>query len=192
MNYSNQFLANAVDVIGGIDPDKVEAISAYLSVVREEGGRVFVLGLGGSAATASHFVNDLRKLCNIEAYCPTDNVAEYSARVNDDGRVMTLAPWLKVSRLSMRDAVFIISVGGGAPGVSESLIAAANLARECGAALLAVLGRDGGAVAKLNAGVVIIPPFHPDQITPLTEGLASVILHAIVSHPQLQIKKATW
>ncbi len=191
ISYAETYLSETREIlrytaVGAID-DMAESLAETRGV-----GRVFVLGMGGSAATASHFVNDLRKLCDLEAYAPTDNVAEYSARVNDAGREGALEAWLFTSRLKSWDVVFFLSVGGGTPGVSECLTRAAACAANCACEIFAILGRDGGEVGKLATAKIIIPPRFSERVTPHTEGIASVLLHAIVSHPKLQTKKATW
>ena len=172
----------------------VEQLAEGLAAVRERDGRLFILGVGGSAGHASHAVNDFRKICDFEAYTPTDNVSELTARTNDEGWDTTFAEWLKGSRLSGRDALLIFSVGGGnaEKGVSTNLVAALRLARERGTPIFGVVGRDGGTTAQLADACVVIPPLYADHITPHTEGLCAVVWHLLVSHPALARTATRW
>ncbi|MHB1582180.1 MAG: SIS domain-containing protein [Acidimicrobiales bacterium] len=177
-----------------IDPDSIERCARGLADVKARGGRLFILGVGGSAAHASHAVNDFRKLCGMEAYAPTDNVSELTARVNDDGWETTFEEWLRVSRLSADDGLLVFSVGGGdtARAVSVNLVRALDLAASRGASLFGVVGRDGGHTAKVADECVIIPPAYADRVTPHTEGLCAVVWHLLVSHPALAQAVTKW
>jgi len=194
VTFSKEFLAESVAVIGAIDPDRIEELAIGLAAVRDRGGRLFILGVGGSAGHASHAVNDFRKICDIEAYAPTDNVSELTARANDEGWDTTFAAWLKGSRLSERDALLVFSVGGGdeAKGVSANIVAALKLAVDRRTPIFGIVGRDGGTTAKLADAVVIIPPLFDDHITPHTEGLCAVIWHLLVTHPALARVATRW
>lgn len=194
MSFSKEFLAESVAVIDAIDPDRIEDVAQGLAALRERGGRLFIIGVGGSAGHASHAVNDFRKICDIEAYTPTDNVSELTARVNDEGWDTTFAEWLRGSRLSAEDALLIFSVGGGdeAKGVSANIVAALRLAVELATPIFGIVGRDGGTTAKLATAVVIIPPLYPDHITPHTEGLCAVVWHLLVTHPALAKIATRW
>jgi D-sedoheptulose 7-phosphate isomerase len=194
LTYSRSFLAEARRVIDAIDYESVEACVTGIASVRDGGGRLFVLGVGGSAAHASHAVNDFRKLCGVEAYAPTDNVSELTARVNDEGWEGVFADWLRVSRLRSRDGLLVFSVGGGDAerGVSVNLMRAFDLASERGASKYAVVGRDGGYAAKVCDSCVVIPPLVPERVTPHTEGICAVIWHLFVSHPILSASPTRW
>src|ERR1700684_372198 len=173
MTFSKSFVKESVDVLTSIDTDVIEQLAEGLAGTRERDGRLFILGVGGSAGHASHAVNDFRKICGFEAYTPTDNVSELTARANDEGWDTTFTGWLKGSRLASRDALLVFSVGGGngAKGVSTNVVAALQLGRERGSAIFRVVGRDGGMPAELADACVIIPPLYADHITPHTEGL---------------------
>jgi D-sedoheptulose 7-phosphate isomerase len=162
--------------------------------VRERGGRLFILGVGGSAANASHAVNDFRKICGFECYAPTDNVSELTARTNDDGWASVFVEWLKGSRLSGRDGLLIFSVGGGnlEKNVSPNLVSAIQLAQQTGASVVGVVGRDGGYTAKAASACVIVPTVNPDHVTPLSEAFQAVVWHLLVSHPKLKTGKTKW
>jgi D-sedoheptulose 7-phosphate isomerase len=194
VSFSKEFLAESVAVIDAIDPDRIEDVARGVAALRERGGRLFIIGVGGSAGHASHAVNDFRKICDIEAYTPTDNVSELTARVNDEGWDTTFAEWLRGSRLSAKDALLIFSVGGGdeAKGVSANIVAALRLAVELGTPIFGIVGRDGGTTAKLATAAVIIPPLYPDHITPHTEGLCAVVWHLLVTHPALAKIATRW
>jgi D-sedoheptulose 7-phosphate isomerase len=194
MTFSKEFLAESVAVIEAIDSDQIEEVAQGIAAVRERGGRLFILGVGGSAGHASHAVNDFRKICDIETYTPTDNVSELTARANDEGWDTTFAAWLRGSRLSARDGVLVFLVGGGdeAKGVSTNIIAAIRLALECDAPVFGIVGRDGGTTAQLARACVVIPPLFPDHITPHTEGLCAVVWHLLVSHPALARVATRW
>ncbi len=194
MTFSKSYIKESVDVLTSMDPDAVERLAEGLAAVRERDGRLFILGVGGSAGHASHAVNDFRKICGFEAYTPTDNVSELTARVNDEGWDTTFAQWLTGSRLCDRDAVLIFSVGGGnqEKGVSTNLVAALRLARERGSSIFGVVGRDGGTTAQLADACVVIPPLYADHVTPHTEGLCAVVWHLLVSHPALARLATRW
>jgi D-sedoheptulose 7-phosphate isomerase len=188
------FLDESVRAIRDIDVSSVEAMAQGLASLAEGGGRLFILGVGGSAGHASHAVNDFRKICGIEAYTPTDNVSELTARVNDEGWDTSFSEWLKVSRLGPRDGLLVFSVGGGSreKNVSMNLVRAIELAKTVGAKVFGVVGKDGGAT-KLNADAcVVIPTVSPDRITPHTEGLCAVVWHLLVSHPALKRAATKW
>jgi D-sedoheptulose 7-phosphate isomerase len=192
--FAGSFIEESLAVLGAVDAQAVEACANGLAGVRERGGRLFVLGVGGSAGHASHAVNDFRKLCGFEAYAPTDNVSELTARVNDEGWDTTFAAWLETSRLGSGDGLLVFSVGGGdaARGVSANLVRALDLARTRGAAIFGVVGRDGGHTAAVADACVVIPPIFPDHVTPHTEGLCAVIWHLLVSHPVLAASSTRW
>ena len=194
MTFSDAFVKESIDVLRSIDTGLIEQLAEGLAAARDRDGRLFILGVGGSAGHASHAVNDFRKICGFEAYTPTDNVSELTARTNDEGWDTTFAEWLRGSRLSDRDALLVFSVGGGnaAKGVSTNLVVALQLARERGAAIFGVVGRDGGTTAKLADACVVIPPLYGDHITPHTEGLCAVIWHLLVSHPALARTPTRW
>jgi D-sedoheptulose 7-phosphate isomerase len=194
MNTICQYLQESVEILKRLDRDAIRKVVEGIAEVRARGGRLFVLGVGGSAATASHAVNDFRKLCGIEAYCPTDNVAELTARTNDEGWESCLEGWLRGSRMDGRDAVLALSVGGGdmVRGISVCLGRAVSHARTAGASVYAIVGRNGGYVATRAQSAIIIPPLYPERVTPHTEGLTSVVLHLLVSHPLLQRHAAKW
>jgi D-sedoheptulose 7-phosphate isomerase len=185
--FSATYLAEAAAVMAAVDREAVERLALGLAGVRERGGRVFAVGAGGSAANASHAVSDLRTLCGIEAYAPTDNVAELTARVNDSGWDTALPRWLRGSRLAGRDALLVLSVGGGdrERGVSAGIVGALELARDVCAAIFAIVGRDGGAAARCADAAVVIPPLFAARVTPHTESICAVLWHLLVSHPLL-------
>jgi D-sedoheptulose 7-phosphate isomerase len=188
-----RYLDTIADLAKTIDPDQVDAMARGLAAVRDRGGRVFVLGVGGGAGHASHAVNDFRKLCNLESYAPTDNVSELTARTNDDGWETSYMGWLEVSRLNADDAIVVFSVGGGSRehNVSVNLVNALELARRVGASIYGVVGSPGGTTAELANAVVLVAP--PDDLrTPLVESYQAVIWHALVSHPDLAVKQGHW
>jgi D-sedoheptulose 7-phosphate isomerase len=191
--HSAAYLAAAVELARAIDPRQLDAMARGLCRVREEGGRLFILGVGGGAGHASHAVNDFRKLCALESYAPTDNVSELTARVNDDGWETSFSAWLEVSRMSRRDALLIFSVGGGSYelGVSVNLVRAMEAACALGASLYGVVGAPGGALAELaDVAVLLEPP--PALRTPLVESFQALVWHALVSHPTLAVKQGHW
>lgn len=189
-----QFLAETRAAVEQLDAEKIDAVAKGLGAARDGGGRLFILGVGGSAGHASHAVNDFRKLCAFEAYTPTDNVSELTARVNDEGWDTTFSEWLKVSRLSAKDAVLVFSVGGGskAKNVSMNLVTALELAKSKGAKIFGVVGRDGGTTAQLAEACVLVPVVNDAHITPHTEGLAAVVWHLLVTHPALKVNPTKW
>ncbi len=191
-SFTKMFLDESVALINKLDPASIEATAAGLASVRNGGGRLFILGVGGSAGHASHAVNDFRKICGFEAYCPTDNVSELTARVNDEGWDTCFSEWLKGSRLRKGDALLVFSVGGGnrEKNVSVNLVRSLELAREVGAKIFGIVGRDGGYTKQVADACVLIPVISPDRTTPHTEGFAAVVWHLLVSHPALQ-KAAT-
>lgn len=192
--FIHQYLDEVVAVTRQIDSEAVGRLVDLLGTVRDQGGRVFLLGVGGSAGNASHAVNDFRKLCGIEAYAPTDNVSELTARINDEGWDTSFANWLRVSRLGSRDAVFVLSVGGGdvARGVSTNLVHAIDYAKKVGARVCGVVGRKGGHTAAQADACVIIPTVNPAMVTPHTEAFQAVIWHLLVSHPKLAMSATKW
>jgi D-sedoheptulose 7-phosphate isomerase len=188
------YLSAAADVCRQLDSAKIERIADELAALRERGGRLFLIGVGGSAGNCGHAVNDFRKLCGIEAYAPTDNVSELTARTNDEGWATVFAGWLEISRLNERDAVLVFSVGGGDAerNVSPNIVEALKLAKTRGARVLGIVGRDGGYTARVGDAVVIVPTVDPTLITPLSEAFQAVIWHGLVSHPKLQRKTTKW
>jgi D-sedoheptulose 7-phosphate isomerase len=194
MSFSQVFLEESIQILGEIDPRVVEACAVGLARVRDGGGRLFILGVGGSAGHASHAVNDFRKLCDFEAYAPTDNVSELTARTNDEGWDTTFVEWLRGSRVSDRDAILVFSVGGGDSErqVSVNLVRALELARDRGASIFGIVGRDGGFTATVATACIVVPPSFPDRVTPHTEGLCAVLWHLLVSHPALAANSAKW
>jgi D-sedoheptulose 7-phosphate isomerase len=194
MSFSERYLEETGRIVRDLDADAVERIATGLGAIRDAGGRLFVLGVGGSAAHAGHAVNDFRKLCGFETYAPTDNVSELTARVNDDGWETAYSEWLRGSRLGKDDAVLVLSVGGGSveTKLSGNLIAAIDHARAAGARVFAIVGRDGGYAHTVADASVVIPPLVAEHVTPHTEGLASVICHLLVSHPALQRSAPVW
>src|SRR5580693_1748295 len=192
--FSEQFLEESAQVIQKIDPASIEALARGLAAVRAGGGRLFILGVGGSAGHASHAVNDFRKICGIESYAPTDNVSELTARVNDEGWDTCFSEWLRVSRLRAGDGVLVFSVGGGnrEKNVSVNLVRSLELAREVGAKVFGVVGRDGGYTKQVADACVVIPTVAAERVTPHTEGFCAVVWHLLVSHPKLQREKTKW
>jgi D-sedoheptulose 7-phosphate isomerase len=194
MNFTTQFLEEVQQVTKRLDPQAIENAVEELARVRERGGRLFILGVGGSAANASHAVNDFRKIANIESYTPTDNVSELTARINDEGWDQSYSRWLSVSRLRRGDAILILSVGGGDAErrVSNNLVEALRLARETGANIYGIVGRDGGYTAKVADACVIVPTVNSKTVTPHTEAFQAVVWHLIVSHPALAANEMKW
>jgi len=194
MSYSKQHLDESVAITKAMNPETIEKIVDLLVDVKSTGGRLFVLGVGGSAANAGHAVNDFRKLAGIETYAPTDNVAELTARTNDEGWQTVFSGWLKVSKLNSKDCLFILSVGGGdkQKNVSPNLIEAIDLAKEVGARVTGIVGRDGGYTAK-NADVcLVVPTVNPSTVTPHSESFQTVVWHLLVSHPKLKANPTKW
>ena len=194
MTYTEQHLREAGDIIGKFDVAAIERTADLLADLRSRGGRLFLLGVGGSAANCSHAVNDFRKICGIEAYAPTDNVSELTARTNDEGWASVFIEWLKVSRLTSNDAVLVFSVGGGnvEKNVSPNLVAALQYAKEVGAKICGVVGRDGGYTATVADACVIVPTVNPQNVTPHTEAFQAVVWHLLVSHPKLKAAETKW
>jgi D-sedoheptulose 7-phosphate isomerase len=194
MNYIDKYLDEAHKIIDSIDKNAIGKMVDLLNNVRENNGRLFILGVGGGAGHASHAVNDFRKICGIEAYTPTDNVSELTARVNDDGWETAYLNWLKISKLNKNDMLFVFSVGGGnaEKNISLNIIKSLKLAKEVGAKVCGVVGRDGGYTAQVADACVIIPSFNSETITPQTEGFQAVVWHLIVSHPKLQKFEMMW
>jgi D-sedoheptulose 7-phosphate isomerase len=194
MSYSEQHLQETARIAAALDADAIERVASLLGAVRERGGRLFFLGVGGGAAHASHAVNDFRKLAGFEAYAPTDNVSELTARTNDEGWETVFEAWLRGSRLRAADAVFVFSVGGGSLDrqVSPNLVRALDYAKTVGAAVVGVVGRDGGHTARVADACVIVPVESADRITPHTEAFQAVVWHLLVSHPRLQMTAAKW
>ncbi len=194
MDYIERFLDETAAIAARLDRGAIGRVMKHLLDVRDRGGRLFVLGVGGSAANAAHAVNDFRTITGIEAYAPTDNVAELTARINDAGWDTTFSAWLRTSRLSPRDAVLVLSVGGGdvERGVSVNLVRALELARAVGATILGLVGRTGGVTAQVADACVIVPVPSPETVTPHTEAFQSVLWHLLVSHPKLQAAPMRW
>lgn len=194
MTHTDRYLQEASEIIARIDRAMIERVAGLLAATRARGGRLFFLGVGGSAANCSHAVNDFRKIAGFEAYTPADNVAELTARTNDDGWDSVFVNWLKGSRLSRNDAIFVFSVGGGdrERNISANLVNALEYARECGATIVGVVGRDGGFTARTADAAVIVPTVTAERVTPHAEAFQAVIWHLLVSHPALQQTRATW
>ena len=192
--FARQFLAEAKDVIDRLDAAAIEDAASLLALTRSSGGRLFILGVGGSAANASHAVNDFRKIAGIEAYAPTDNVSELTARTNDEGWATVFEGWLRVSRLRSNDLVLVFSVGGGdlEKNVSPNLVAALQYAKTAGAKILGIVGRDGGHTAKVADVCIIIPTVNPAHITPHTEAFQAIVWHLLVSHPAVKQQQTKW
>lgn len=192
--FSASFLAEVREVVEKLDVESIEKVAALLVQVRQRSGRLFIIGVGGSAANASHAVNDFRKITGIEAYAPTDNVSELTARINDEGWQSAFVGWLKISRLSQRDAVLVFSVGGGnlERNVSPNIVAALDYAKSMGSIILGVVGRDGGYTAQVADACVLIPVVQAERTTPHTEAFQAVIWHLLVSHPKLQQASTHW
>ena len=194
MSYAEVYLREAAEIIRRLDTTAIERVASLLAQVKADGGRLFFLGVGGSAANCAHAVNDFRKIVGMECYAPTDNVAELTARTNDDGWASVFAEWLKVSRLSPRDALFILSVGGGDAerNISPNLVRAMELATQVGAKVTGIVGRDGGFTARVADACVIVPTVNPETITPHSEGFQALIWHLLVSHPLLRETRTKW
>lgn len=194
MDYIRAYFDAAKQVIDRIDTDAIEGLVRLLVQTREAGGRLFILGIGGGAANASHAVNDFRKLAGMEAYAPTDNVSEFTARVNDDGWESVFVEWLRGSRLRTQDMIMVFSVGGGSleKNISPNLVRALQFAKEIGAKVGGVVGRDGGFTAKTADACVVVPVINEEMITPLSEAFQAVVWHLIVSHPGLKVQEGKW
>lgn len=194
MSFTRTFLQESASILTQLDADAIERLALKLASVRDKGGRLFLLGVGGSAGSASHATNDFRKLCAFEAYCPTDNVSELTARTNDEGFETVFAEYLKVSHLNDKDALLVFSVGGGnlEKNVSANLVRAIQYAKKVGATITGVVGRDGGYTAKAADECVIVPVVNPEHVTPHTEAFHSVIWHLLVTHPALKAAATKW
>ena len=194
MSFTSTYLHEAAEILAKLDHAQINRLVAKLAELRNHDGRIFFLGVGGSAANASHAVNDFRKICGFEAYAPTDNVSEFSARTNDDGWETVFSNWLRGSRLNARDMVFVLSVGGGSleKNISPCLVRALQYARELHATIVGIVGRDGGYTATVADACVIVPSVNPANITPHAEAFQAVIWHLIVSHPALKASLTKW
>jgi D-sedoheptulose 7-phosphate isomerase len=194
MNYIDKYLDEAHKIIDSLDKNAINKMIDLLNTVRVNNGRLFILGVGGGAGHASHAVNDFRKICGIEAYTPTDNVSELTARVNDDGWESVYVNWLKISNFNKNDMIFVFSVGGGntEKDISLNIVKSLQLAKEVGAKVCGVVGRDGGYTAQVADACVIIPSFNSATVTPQTEGFQAIVWHLIVSHPKLQKFEMKW
>lgn len=194
MSFTTDYLAQTRMILDRLDIAAIDRLIGRLVMTRRAGGRIFFLGVGGSAANAAHAVNDFRKLCNFEAYAPTDNVAELTARTNDEGWETVFASWLQTSRLGSRDTIFVLSVGGGdlARNISPNLVRAVQYAREIGASIVGIVGRDGGFTASMADACVIVPTVDSQTITPHSESFQSLLWHLLVSHPALKAAATKW
>jgi D-sedoheptulose 7-phosphate isomerase len=194
MSFTRQFLSEAKEVIDRLDEQQIERTAALLSATRARGGRLFILGVGGSAANASHAVNDFRKIADIEAYAPTDNVSELTARTNDEGWAGVFESWLRGSRLNQRDTVLVFSVGGGnlEKNVSPNLVKALQFAKDVGSTILGIVGRDGGYTAQVADACVIVPTVNTVHTTPHAEAFQAVVWHLLVSHPTVKQAETKW
>jgi len=194
MNFINEYFTEAKEIIENIDRDQILLMVSIIKKTREDGGRLFILGVGGGAGHASHAVNDFRKICGIESYTPTDNVSELTARVNDDGWDTAYINWLKISKLNQNDMILVFSVGGGniESNISVNILRSLEYAKEIGSKICGVVGRDGGYTGQVADACVIIPPVNPATVTPHTEAFQAVVWHLLVSHPDLQKYEMKW
>ena len=194
MSFIQQYLAEATQILQQLDTQAIERVVALLAATRARGGRLFILGVGGSAANASHAVNDFRKIVGLEAYAPTDNVAELTARTNDEGWASVFAGWLQTSRLRADDLVCVFSVGGGnvEHNVSPNLVAALQYARQVGTPIIGVVGRDGGYTAQVADACILVPTVNASHVTPHTEAFQAVVWHLLVTHPDLKACETKW
>jgi D-sedoheptulose 7-phosphate isomerase len=194
MSYAQQHVNEAIDILNKLDVGAIEQMADLLAGIKRGGGRIFFLGVGGSAGNCSHAVNDFRKIVGIESYAPTDNVSELTARTNDEGWATVFVEWLKTSKLSANDAVFIFSVGGGnlEKNISPNLVIALQHAKMVGAKITGVVGRDGGYTAQVADACVIVPTVNPETITPHSEAFHAVVWHLLVSHPKLKANQTKW
>ncbi len=194
MSYAKKHIDEAIEIMQKLDVASIERVADLLASVKSESGRIFFLGVGGSAGNCSHAVNDFRKIVGIECYAPTDNVSELTARTNDEGWSSVFVEWLKVSRLQAKDAIFVLSVGGGnkEKNISPNLVEAINLAKSIGAKVTGVVGRDGGYTARAADACVIVPTVNSETITPHSEAFQAVIWHLLVSHPKLKVNQTKW
>jgi D-sedoheptulose 7-phosphate isomerase len=193
-SYTTEYLEDVCTIARGLDRGQIDRMIEILSALRQGKGRLFILGVGGSAGNAGHAVNDFRKICGIEAYAPTDNVSELTARANDEGWPTIFVEWLKISRLTADDVVLIFSVGGGdlERNVSPNLVMALRHAKEIGSKIIGIVGRNGGYTAQVADAAVIVPTVHPDRITPHSEAFQAVVWHLIVSHPAMKAVQTKW
>lgn len=193
-NFTKQHLEESAEIIRKLDKAAIDRVVDLLVTVRTRGGRIFFLGVGGSAANCSHAVNDFRKLAGMEAYAPTDNVSELTARINDDGWASVFSSWLSASRLNSKDVLFIMSVGGGdlEKNVSPNLVEAIKFAKQMGAAVTGIVGRDGGYTARMADACVVVPTVSPAAVTPHTEAFQAIVWHLLVSHPSLKVQATKW
>jgi D-sedoheptulose 7-phosphate isomerase len=194
VTYSDDFLATSERILAALDRSAIEECARRLAALRERGGRLFIVGSGGGAGHASHAVNDFRKIARIESYTPTDNVSELTARINDDGWENAYVDWLKGSRFGAADMLLVFSVGGGDAerGVSVNLVRCIDHARELGAEICGIVGRDGGYTLRAGSAVIVVPPLDPDAVTPQTEGFQALLWHLLVSHPLLKVDQTRW
>ncbi len=194
MKHSKLYFKNIAEIAASINDEQIDQLAIDLAKIRGNKGRLFILGVGGSAANASHAVNDFRKLCGIETYAPTDNVSELTARTNDEGWETVFSAWLETSNLSSNDAILVFSVGGGnvEKNVSVNLVKALQYANKIGASIYGVVGRDGGFTKQVGNNVVLIPEVHSNHVTPHTEAFQAVVWHCLVSHPKLQLMSTKW
>lgn len=194
LGFAATFLAESIDILQRIETHEIERMATSLAAVRDSGGRLFILGVGGSAGHAGHAVNDFRKICSFEAYAPTDNVSELTARANDEGWDTCFAAWLEGCRIQARDAVLVFSVGGGnrEKNVSVNIVRALETAAKAGAHIFGIVGRDGGFTRQTAEACVVIPTASPERVTPHTEGICAVVWHLLVSHPALQRERTKW
>ncbi len=194
MTYSQNHLNEAIEIIHRLDASQIEKMANLLAEIKDIGGRLFFLGVGGSAGNCSHAVNDFRKIVGIESYAPTDNVSELTARTNDEGWSTVFSRWLKVSKLGVKDMLFIFSVGGGnlEKNISPNLVEALKFAKTIGSKVIGIVGRDGGYTAQVADACIVIPTVNPENITPHSEAFQAVIWHLLVSHPKLKANQTKW
>jgi D-sedoheptulose 7-phosphate isomerase len=194
MSFTKQFLAEVQQVTAQLNEAAIEKCADELAAIRSRGGRLFILGVGGSAGNAGHAVNDFRKICGFEAYAPTDNVSELTARTNDEGWATVFSEWLKGSRINAKDGLLIFSVGGGnlEKNVSPNLVSAIQLAKSVGASVIGIVGRDGGFTAKEATACVIVPTVNATHVTPHSEAFQGIVWHLLVSHPKLKVAQTKW
>jgi D-sedoheptulose 7-phosphate isomerase len=194
VNFTHQYLSEVQAITAQLSVEKIDRMTELLAAIRERGGRLFILGVGGSAANASHAVNDFRKICGFECYAPTDNVSELTARANDEGWPTIFSEWLKGSRLTAKDGLLILSVGGGnlERNVSPNLVHALQFAKEIGATILGIVGRDGGFTAQVADECVVVPTVNADHVTPHAEAFQGVVWHLLVTHPRLKVHATKW
>jgi D-sedoheptulose 7-phosphate isomerase len=194
MDYAAQHMRESAEIIEKMDLALIEKMAELLAQVKSDGGRIFFLGVGGSAGNCSHAVNDFRKIVGIECYAPTDNVSELTARTNDDGWATIFVEWLKISKLLAKDALFVFSVGGGnlEKNISPNLVTALQYAKTVGARVMGVVGRDGGYTAKVADACVIVPTVNAENVTPHSEAFQAVVWHLLVSHPKLKANQTKW